>query len=124
MTHALIGRLILVSVLWCCFSHATPTQAGQLGANAVYLMSNYVPQSMTASEDAEAYRFVRRQMAKKAIRDAQAAGLTFLRVGLSGYRPINFDDNINDLAVWQAFASCRRWRGISSNSQRSAVTIC
>jgi hypothetical protein len=101
MTRALIGRLVLFSVFWCCLTQATPSQAGQLGANAIYLMANYVPRFVAPSEDAEATRFVRIQMAKKAIHDAKAAGLTFLRVDLSGSRPIGFDDKINDLAVWQ-----------------------
>jgi hypothetical protein len=100
MTHIqslLIGGLILVSALLCLLLQGTPAKAGQLGANAIYLMSNYVPHS----EESEAYRFIRRQMAKKAIGDAHAAGLTFLRVDLSGSRPINFEDNVNDLAIWQ-----------------------
>ncbi len=98
---ARIGCRVLFSVLWSCLLYAAPAQAGQLGANAIYLMSDYVPHSVAVSEEDEANRFVRRQMAKKAIRDAQAAGLTFLRVDLSGSRPMNFDDNVNDLAVWQ-----------------------
>jgi hypothetical protein len=95
--NLLNGGLILFSALLCFLLQGTPAKAGQLGANAIYLMSSYG----TVPEGDDAYRFVRRQMAKKAIRDARAAGLTFVRVGLTGFRPINFEDNINDLAVWQ-----------------------
>ena len=89
----------LIWFLSCLFF--CPAQAGQLGANALYLLSDYLPGSAAMSESGEDYRFIRREMAKKSISDARAAGFTFVRVGLTGYRPIGFDDKLNDLAVWQ-----------------------
>jgi hypothetical protein len=41
-------------------------------------------------------------MAKKAIADARDAGLAFLRVAVTGYWPVKFGDQPNDLALWQA----------------------
>ncbi len=40
-------------------------------------------------------------MAEKAIADARDAGLTFFRVAVTGYSPVEFDSKQSDLALWQ-----------------------
>jgi hypothetical protein len=93
----------LKSLLVCLFLCPCPlAEAGQLGANKVDLLFNYLPPPVAIPEGNVGYRFVRRAMAKKAILDARDAGLTFLRVSSTGYRPIDFDDKINDLSLWQS----------------------
>jgi Bacterial Ig domain len=90
----------LLGTLLLCILLGIPAKAGQLGANAS-LMSDYLSASDTNAKGTDGYRFIRRQMAKKSIRDAQAVGFKFLRVGVTGYRPIDFADPVNDLAIWQ-----------------------
>jgi hypothetical protein len=84
-------------ILWFC----SPVEAGQLGANAIYLLSDHLPSTEISQKNSDGYRLIRHEMAKKSISDAQAAGFGFVRVALTGYRPIAFDDPMNDLAVWQ-----------------------
>jgi hypothetical protein len=76
--------------------------AGELGANKVDLMLQYTPFPAPSGNDVEGYRALRRDMARKAIEDARAAGLSFFRVAVTGYGPSRIGDIHNDLALWQS----------------------
>jgi hypothetical protein len=76
--------------------------ASELGANKFDLALQYLPPSAVAPEQAAPYNYIRRAMAKKAIADAHDAGLSFLRVAVTGFWPVNFGDKRNDLTLWQA----------------------
>lgn len=79
--------------------------AGELGANKVDLLADYLtpfaPEPMPEPDDPDGYVRVRRAMAEKALADARDAGLSFLRVDVTGYRPVDFGDEWNDLRLWQ-----------------------
>jgi endo-1,4-beta-mannosidase len=91
----LAALLCLVFVGLCCGA-----RAGELGVDKFDLLLQYLPPSVPIP-DVEGYRQVRRAMAKKAIADAHDADITFLRVSVTGYWPVNFEDKTNDLALWQ-----------------------
>jgi len=74
---------------------------GELGADKFELALLYLPPSVTVPEGQDAYRFVSRALAKKAIADARDAGIGFLRVGITGWWPNNFGVR-SDLSVWQS----------------------
>lgn len=85
--------------------HSSLAAGAQLGAVKPDLMLQYVssapPNSEVGSGDIDGYRYIRTMMAKKAIADAADAGLTFMRVGVTGFRPSGFDDKVSDVALWQ-----------------------
>lgn len=93
------GVLLIVALMLP--AGAWPAAATMLGANVPDLMLDYVAPVPLPGANPEGYRRVRRAMAKKAIADARDAGLTFLRAGVAGYGPSEFDDRRNDLALWQ-----------------------
>jgi hypothetical protein len=74
--------------------------SAQVGANKLDLMIQYVP--LNGPRQNAADRYIRRAMAKKAIEDGKDVGLSFFRVSITGFRPAEFGDRINDLAAWQA----------------------
>jgi Bacterial Ig domain/Cellulase (glycosyl hydrolase family 5) len=78
-----------------------PTTAAAIGANKFDLLLQFLDTPPPAGVAAEGYRRVRRAMAAKAIADARDAGLTFLRVAVTGFSPADFDQKANDLALWQ-----------------------
>jgi len=96
-----VGGLLIVWQI--ALVAAFPASASALGANKFDLMLDYVVPSPAAGADPEGYRRVRRAMAEKAIADARDAGLSFFRVAITGYGPVEFNSNSkqNDLALWQ-----------------------
>src|SRR5260370_11343900 len=95
----LAGALVIGWQAFCL--SASPAAATLLGANKSDLMLDYVAPSPPAGADPDGYRRVRRAMAKKSIEDARDAGLGFFRVAVTGYGPTEFDNQVNDLALWQ-----------------------
>jgi len=75
--------------------------AAAIGANKFDLLLQFLDTPPPAGANAEGYRRVRSAMAEKAIADARDAGLTFLRVAVTGYSPADFGQKANDLALWQ-----------------------
>ena len=94
----LIGVLLAVGQAALLF--ASPVSATELGANKFDLMLDYVG-SPPAGANPEGYRRVRRAMSQKAIADARDAGLGFFRVAITGYSPVEFNQNRHDLMLWQ-----------------------
>src|SRR5438105_12098276 len=80
--------------------YSVAANAGELGANKFDLFLQYLPPS-APTPNAEGYHYITRAMAKKAIADARDAGLAFLRVAVTGYWPVGFGNQPNDLAMWQ-----------------------
>ena len=95
----MLTRLILLCVL--LFSWLPNSFASQLGANKADLMVDYFARTIPQPDQSDGYVQIRRLMAEKALADARDAGLSFLRVQVTGYRPVNFGDEQNDLREWQ-----------------------
>src|SRR5581483_8775794 len=73
-----------------------------LGANKYDLALQYLPPSSDNDRvDQSGYIYVRRAMAKKAIADARDAGLSFLRVAVTGFWPVSIGDSRSDLELWR-----------------------
>jgi Bacterial Ig domain/Cellulase (glycosyl hydrolase family 5) len=75
--------------------------AGELGANKADLMVDYLVPFVSEPGSPDGYLRVRGAMAEKALADARDAGLGFVRVQVTGYRPADFGDERNDLRRWQ-----------------------
>src|SRR5712691_9420546 len=114
LRHAInsLGVLLLLSLIALIAAGATAS-ATALGANKFDLMLDYVAPSPPAGANPEGYRRVRQAMAKKAIADAHDAGLTFFRVAVTGYSPVEFNTKAHDLTLWQSDPS-RFWAALDA----------
>ncbi len=92
-------RPILICLL--ALGWLPPCLAGEVGANKVDLMADYFARTIPQPGQSDGYVRIRRLMAEKALADAQDAGLGFLRVEVTGYRPVDIGDELNDLKEWQ-----------------------
>lgn len=99
--HTLSPIIILFMISPVIRTFLSPVAAGELGANKFDLAGQYTAPAPDGVDDA-GYRLVRQAMAEKAIADARDAGLKFLRVGVTGYFPVNIGDKRNALAQWQS----------------------
>jgi Bacterial Ig domain len=112
MRSSLVGITLFSILLAACgITASVGSHAGELGVNKVDLARQYIPSAASGSEAVSASLYIHRLMAKKAIADAHDAGMSFMRVGVTGYWPNNFGDRENDLAVWQADPQ-RFWEGM------------
>ena len=80
---------------------SSSTFGAQLGAAKFDLLLQYTNPRGPSGKAAEGQSLVRHAEALKAIADARDAGFPFLRVSISGYHPVEFDDPQNDLALWR-----------------------
>jgi hypothetical protein len=99
-----IGRLVLIGFLplLTLIDGRMAIAATPFGANKFDLLLQYEGYS-DFSDRSDAYRRVTRAMARKAVLDAQDAGLGFLRVSVAGYGGSNPKESQRDmLNFWQS----------------------
>jgi len=105
-----LGVILILAAL------AAPVAAhagGLLGANKFDLLEQYLGYASNG-DGSPAYVKVTRAMARKAILDARDAGFGFLRVSVSGYRPIGPGDTTKDvLPLWRADPEAL-WRAVDA----------
>jgi hypothetical protein len=80
-------------------SASTVAKATELGT-FIDLSAGYYADVPKGEMDKDAYRYVRRQLAIKAMLDGRAIGLSFVRAMITGYRPASMRDSRNDLREW------------------------
>jgi Bacterial Ig domain/Cellulase (glycosyl hydrolase family 5) len=97
---------VTIRGVFCCALLAAAwlnaASAAELGANKFDLFQQYVGASpAVAGRDAAGEHYIKQAMADKAVADAHDAGLTFLRVSVTGFAPSEPGNRNNDLALWQ-----------------------
>jgi hypothetical protein len=94
--------LLLMLSLCSIFLPNAVWAGGPLGANKFDLLQQYLGYA-SGGNGSPAYQRITRAMGRKAILDAREAGLTFLRVSMSGYSPVVHNGPHNDvLPLWQS----------------------
>jgi hypothetical protein len=101
LQHQILGAFSAGIVFLCAmiFGGSIAVSA-ELGGN-IELPIFYQYRVQGDQQAAIATRYVRQAMFEKAIADAQAAGVTFVRSRVTGFFPAKFNDSLNDLAGWQ-----------------------